>query len=243
MLLTLNVPNLQPRSARDRHAQRLADRFEHRRRTASHWCSFATCFRPRKALVSGSKHACGPTGGIARIVEARALTKPATTTCLRPVPTARRSAISRLFMPSSRWPRGGAPRYSVGRAVAESDYHELPSAREARRAEFRLPVAANRKPGQCAPQQRLYFRPEPHGQGSLRPYLAAECRRIVMDRWGMEPGAAPAALPDLPGLGPDVQIAHELWDHSGRKPFKLVLGLLPSTPSGRNRNRSAQRSC
>ena len=25
--------------------------------------------------------------------------------------------------------------------------------------------------GQCAPQQRLYFRPEPHGQGSLRPTL------------------------------------------------------------------------
>ena len=46
-----------------------------------------------------------------------------------------------------------------------------------------------------------------------------------MNRWGMEPGAAPAALPDLPGLGPGVQIVHELRDHSGRKPVELVLGL------------------
>ena len=47
-----------------------------------------------------------------------------------------------------------------------------------------------------------------------------------MDRWGMEPGAAPALLPDLPGLGPGVQIAHELRDHSGREPVELVLGFL-----------------
>ena len=41
----------------------------------------------------------------------------------------------------------------------------------------------------------------------------------------MEPSAAPAALPDLPGLGPGVQIVDELRDHSGRKSVELVLGL------------------
>ena len=141
----------------------------------------------------------------------------------RPVPTARRSAISRLFMPSSLWPRGGGPRYPVGRAVAESDYHELPSAREARPAEFRLPVVANARSMRTA--AALVFPARAARAGLVAAHLAPESRRVVAVEPGLVPGAAPAALPDLPGLGRGVQIAHELRDHSGRKPVALVLGL------------------
>ena len=45
-----------------------------------------------------------------------------------------------------------------------------------------------------------------------------------MDGSGMEPGGAPAALPDLPGLGPAIKIAHEFRDHSGCQPVELILG-------------------
>ena len=60
------------------------------------------------------------------------------------------------------------PECRIGRFMLP-DYHELPSLAMPGRPKSATPSLPI--PGQCAPQQRLYLRPEPHGQGSLRPTL------------------------------------------------------------------------
>ena len=61
------------------------------------------------------------------------------------------------------------PGYPALHPVPETDYHELPPLATPAWPNSVFPSL--QMPGQCAPQQRLYFRPEPHGQGSLRPTL------------------------------------------------------------------------
>ena len=64
--------------------------------------------------------------------------------------------------------RPAIPECRIGRFMLPA-CHELPPLAMPGRP--KSPVPSLPIPGQCAPQQRLYFRPEPHGQGSLRPTL------------------------------------------------------------------------
>ena len=95
-----------------------------------------------------------------------------------------------------------------------------------------------RRRGQCAPQQRLYFRPEPQGQGSLRPTL----RPKVGGSSDPNPAGNPAGFPSRRDL---VQ-AFRWRTNSGIIPAPAGRARpppLPSTPTDRSRSRLARRSC
>ena len=163
-------------------------------------------------------------------------------TLFMPVRAARRSAISALFIDSPPRHRDAALLSAAGASPSSCKaLSQIATGRDARRISVCCPLIA--APRSVCTAAALVFSTRAAWAGLVAAHLAAECQRIVMDGWGMEPGAAPAALPDLPGLGPGVQIAHELRDHSGAQAGRARPRSLPSTPSGRNRNRSAQRSC
>ena len=130
-------------------------------------------------------------------------------------------SCSSILFPSG---RRAIPRWPTAQFEQPATTNSALSLRLSKRC---CPSRPCRSAAQCAPQQRLYFRPEPQGQGSLRPTV-----RPNAGGSRMEPGATPAALPDLQGLGPAIQIAHEFRDFPGRQPVELVLNtnyaLLPS---------------
>ena len=72
-----------------------------------------------------------------------------------------------------------------------------------------LPMAS-----QCAPQQRLYLRPEPHGQGSLRPTLRPNARGLSRS----DPASGRAALPPGFPICRDLVQAFRLRTNSGISP-------------------------
>ena len=110
---------------------------------------------------------------------------------LSPVRAAKRSAISVLFTcspPALTLCRSTISGWYIARLLIPTTTNSrLPR----RPATDRRQSSPRQSAGQCAPQQRLYFRPEPQGQGSLRPTL----RPNAGGSSGWSPAERPAELP------------------------------------------------
>ena len=87
------------------------------------------------------------------------------------------------------------------RPVSDTDYHEFPPAATPGNTSPH-PFRRRRSAGQSAPQQVLYFRPDPQGQGSLRPTLRPYPDGSLKSKPRRLRRRPPVAFPDLPGWRP-----------------------------------------
>ena len=94
------------------------------------------------------------------------------------------------------------------RPVPDIDYHEFPPAATPGSTSPH-PFRRRRSAGQSAPQQVLYFRPDPQGQVSLRPIFRPKADGSLKSNPAGEARRPPVAFPDLPGFRPCGLLEHQ----------------------------------